>query len=157
MLPPTSVTRGRRRLISLIAQRYHSWHASLPKRLVHFAGVQPSRTRGTTAEPSRRAVRTTAGSHIRACESPMRTTTFRLERFPRRQILVLTTELLLRPMQSFDSPYFPSDPLSSPSRGVKGEGIGAPRRAASTAAMTAGSAPLAVDASELPNRSGRTG
>ena len=68
-----------------IAQRYHVLHSESAS---HFAGVQPGRSTGRTTQPSRRAMLTTAGSHICACESPMTTIERELPVVPSGQILL---------------------------------------------------------------------
>ena len=97
MLPPSSTMFGWRCLTRPTAQRYQSAHRPLPWPVGQLAGVQPSRSSGTTARWSCHAISRTAGSHMYACESPIRTMSFLLELSPRRQILVAITGLLSWP------------------------------------------------------------
>ena len=50
--------------------------------------MQRGLTKGTTAHPSRLAIRRIGGIHISACESPITTIVFELRASPRRQILL---------------------------------------------------------------------
>ena len=64
--------------------------------MTHVAGVQPSRTSGTTAQPSCHASFSSGGSHMFACESPIRTISFELDAVPIRQIFPVVCELVSR-------------------------------------------------------------
>src|SRR6266511_3383076 len=140
MLPPTSVMRGCRSLVSRITQRYQARQLEGPSFVIHLLGMQPVRRSGTTTQPSRHASSRTVGSHIIACESPMRTIIFRLVVSPTRQILLVVCELSPREMQPSGSTYCGGLLLSLPIGGLRPEGMGSPRRAAATAATTSGSA-----------------
>src|SRR6266487_541755 len=137
MLPPTSVMRGCRSLVSRKAQRYHARQLEGPSFVIHLFGMQPVRRSGTTTHPSCHASSRTVGSHIIACESPMRTIIFRLVVSPTRQILLVVFELSSREMQPPGSTYCGAMLLSWPIGGSRPEGMGSPRRAAATAATTA--------------------
>src|SRR5438093_7846625 len=141
MLPPTSVMRGCKSLALRIAQRYQARQLAGPSLVIHLFGMQPVRRSGTTTQPSRQAISRTAGSHIIACESPTRTIIFRLVFLPTRQILLVLVELAtLLEMQPSGRTYLRAMLVSLPHGGSRPEGMGSPRRAASTAATTSGSA-----------------
>src|SRR6266545_7470062 len=86
--PPTTVTSGRNRLTCRIAQRYHGRQAARPRSSIQVSGMQPGRSSGMTAQPSRSARRRIVGIHICACESPTTTIDLELVVFPTRQILL---------------------------------------------------------------------
>jgi hypothetical protein len=150
MLPPSNVTAGRSRRIWRVPQPYHSRHAADPRRLNHFPGVHPNRMRGTTAHPSLRAISRTAGSHMNACESPIRTMSFSLDVRPTRQTLLVAFALASWPMHAYGMRYLRGNNLIVASGGTSFAGMGAPRRAASTARATAG---RTVDAGDVCSRS----
>ena len=63
MLPPSNVTCG----CSCLTCRSAHWYQSRQPRpgvVTHSPGVQPSRTSGTTAHPSRQAVSSSGGNHM---------------------------------------------------------------------------------------------